>query len=309
MQIAVLGAGALGSLFGGYLSADHDVVLVGHDGAHLEAIDNDGLTVVLPDGERRRTEPAATTEHAAVDGADLLLIAVKSYDTAAAIDDVAPYLDGVDVLTVQNGLGNVETIADVAARDSILAGTTTNGAYRDEPGVVVHAGRGETTIGRYWGENDTFVRTVAEEFSAAGFPTEITEDPEGTMWKKVLVNAGINAATALARVPNGRMVTDPSGERLLERAVEEAARVAAAEGLSFESDPVAKTRSVAEATASNRSSMRQDLEAESRTEIDALNGAIVDLADEHGLEVPVNRTLTDCIRLAEGEFLPEAGLR
>lgn len=299
MRFAVLGAGALGSVLAGTLAAEHSVTLVGHESPHLGAIRDSGLTVERPNGSTESHRLDATQDHGAVSDADVLIVAVKAYDTVAAMDDVEPYLGDVDVLTLQNGLGNAETIQTVVPPERVIAGTTTNGAYVGEPGVAHHTGWGETTIGRLWAENDERVGTLAAAFRSVGFETSVTADVGRAIWQKVLVNVGINPITALAGVQNGALVEVGPGRRLLEAAVREAEMVANQEGHEFERDPVAVTMDVARETADNWSSMRQDVERGSQTEIGALNGAIVELAEGHDLAVPVNNTLVDLVRLME----------
>ncbi|MFB6270849.1 MAG: ketopantoate reductase family protein, partial [Halobacterium sp.] len=233
--------------------------------------------------------------------ADVLVLLVKSYDTGEAMADVAGHLEGADVLTLQNGLGNAETIAEYVPAERVVEGTTSHGAVVEGPGHVRHAGTGDTTIGRYFAENDARVDAIADALTAAGIETTVTDDPERAVWTKVLVNAGINAATALARVPNGALVETNAGERLLGRAVEEGEAVARAAGVDVPADVVERTRSVAERTATNRSSMRQDLERGRRTEVEALNGELARRAAAHGVDAPVNQTLADLLRLASRE--------
>ncbi|MDH5020942.1 ketopantoate reductase family protein [Halobacterium rubrum] len=304
MRVVVQGPGSLGSLVGGLLAAaGEDVVLLGRpDSDHLDRVAAEGLVVEHSDGSQTTTHPATATDPAVVADADLVVVCVKSYDTESAAEGLSGHVDGTDppaVLSLQNGLGNVETLAESIPTGVVLAGTTTNGAVREAPGVVRHAGEGETTVGRYAGESDAFVREVADTLSAAGLGASVTDDPQRAVWTKVLVNAGINAATALARVPNGALVEQETGERLLERAVEEGASVARAEDVDVPDDVVERARGVAEQTASNHSSMRQDLERGSRTEVEALHGALADRAHEHGVDAPVNQTLADLVRLAE----------
>jgi len=302
MRVVVQGAGSLGSLVAGLLAAaGGDVTLLGRPGEHLDRVDADGLVVEHPDGTETTTRPETATDPAVVSGAGLVVICVKSYDTAAAARDLAAHLGGeTDVLTLQNGLGNAETLADHGVpAAAVLAGTTSHGATLEAPGVVRHAGEGETTVGRYFAENDAVVDQVVESFSAAGLAATATDDPERAVWTKALVNAGINAATALARVPNGALVETESGDRLLERAVEEGATVAEAAGVDVPDDIVERTRDVARRTASNHSSMRQDLERGSRTEVEALHGALAERARAHGVDAPVLQTLADLVRLAE----------
>lgn len=300
MHVAVLGAGALGSLVAARLAGSTaSVTVVGRPGHHFDAMRAEGLVLQTPAGDRETVAVEATTDYAAVGAADVLVLTVKSYDTSEAMADVADHLGDADVLTLQNGLGNAETIADFVAPERVVAGTTTHGAVLPAPGVVRHAGRGETRVGRYFAANDERVADIAGLLSEAGIETDVVSDVADAVWEKVLVNVGINAATALARVPNGRLVESAAGEGLLARAVEEGAAVAAAEGRTVPDDVVERTRAVARATATNRSSMRQDVERGSRTEIESLNGAIVRRADDHGLWAPVNRTLADLVRLTE----------
>jgi 2-dehydropantoate 2-reductase len=301
MRVVLLGAGSLGSLFGGLLAAaDADVTLLGRDGDHLDGVAADGLRLTHPDGSTETVDVETATDPGVAAGADLLVVCVKSYGTEDAMRDVSPHLDDADVLTLQNGLGNAETIADHVPRQRVIAGTTTHGANLTGPGHVRHAGTGDTTVGRYFAANDDRVERVAGLLTEAGVETTVTDDPETAVWTKVLVNAGINAATALARVDNGALVEAEPGERLLRRAVEEGVAVAQAAGVDVPADVVERTRDVAARTASNRSSMRQDVERGTRTEIEALNGELARLAAEHGVDAPVNETLADLVRLAEG---------
>ncbi|WP_232701468.1 ketopantoate reductase family protein [Halobacterium wangiae] len=299
MRVVLLGAGSIGSLFGGLLAtAGADVTLLGRDGDHLDRVAADGLRLSHPDGRTETVRVDTATDPAVASGADLLVVCVKSYDTDEAMRTVAAHLDGADVLTLQNGLGNVETIAEYVPREHVVAGTTAQGATLEAPGKVRHAGGGETTVGRYFAPNDDHVDAIAALLTDAGVETTVAGDPERAVWSKVLVNAGINAATALARVPNGALVERASGERLLRRAVEEGVAVARAEGVDVPDDAVETARQVARRTATNRSSMRQDVERGTQTEIESLNGELVRRADVHGLDAPVNETLADLVRLA-----------
>ena len=300
MRIGVLGAGSLGSLFAGRLAAaGTEVVVLGRANDHLQRIRADGIVVTTPDGGEFVGEVDATTEPSDLAGIDVLLVCVKSYDTDHALTVVADALPPTaDVVTLQNGLGNAETIGEHVPDTHVVAGTTTHGAFIEEPGRVRHAGGGDTRIGRFFGSNDDAVDDIAAAFTDAGIATTVIADVRSAIWEKVLVNAGINAATALARVPNGEMADGP-GAAILRDAVEEGARVAKAEDVSIDPAIVDHALDVARQTATNRSSMLQDLEAGTRTEIDSINGELARRADEHDVPAPVNRTLTNLVRLAE----------
>lgn len=299
-RIAVLGGGAMGSLFGGLLAASGvDVALVDTGTEHVRTVDEEGLRLRSPEGERT-VAVSATTDPAAVGAVDLVVVFVKSPQTRSALAGATALLaDDPDVLTLQNGLGNPETIAEFVPEKRVVAGVTAHGATLEGPGRVFHAGEGATTVGRYFTDNDDRVRALARTLTEAGIETTVSGAIRDDIWEKVLVNVGINAPTAVARVENGLLATTDSGRRLVEAAVTEAARVARSEGRAVPGDPVSHVLDVAAATAENRSSMLQDVEAGRETEVEHLHGEIVRRARDHGLPAPVNRTLADLVRLGE----------
>lgn len=326
MRIAIVGSGAMGSLYGGLLAeAGHDVTLVDVWEEHVRALQERGLRLSDDDGERT-IDVSATTDQGSVAPPDLAIVFVKSTHTATALKEAAPLLtDGVTVLSLQNGLGNPETIAEYVPERNVVAGVTTQGSTLEGPGHVFHAGSGPTTIGRYIndrtnddgtspvapGTDDPTVATdaiasdvpdleaLAATFSDAGLPTTVSDSIRDDIWEKVLVNVGINAPTALGRVENGTLATTAPGQRLVEAAVSEAAAVARQEGCDVQTDIVDYALEAAEQTGGNASSMLQDVRAERKTEIDTIHGAVVDRAAGHGVDVPVNRTLADLVRLTE----------
>lgn len=307
MDVAVIGSGAMGSLFGGRLAqAGMEVSFIDVWEEHVEALNDAGLVIETAEETERVPDVCATTSPASVGPVDLLLVFVKSIHTREALADAAPLLDGADVLTLQNGLGNPETLAEFVDESQVIAGVTAHGSTMVGPGHIRHAGSGPTTIGRYFVENDERVTAIADRFTNAGIDTAVSSDITDAIWEKVLVNVGINAATALARVRNERLTTADPGRRLVDRAVSEAAAVAVAEGIDIRDDIVDHVLEIAERTGANRSSMRQDIEAGRTTEIETLNGEVVNRAEAHGIDTPVNRTLADLVRLAETGYAEAA---
>jgi len=312
MRVVAFGAGSLGSLVGGLLAREHDVWLVGRD-PHVGAVRERGLRI---DGEvTAHVHPRAVTELPA-ERFELAVVTVKAFDTAAA----AQALAGADVeaaLSLQNGLGNEETLA--AALDCpVLAGTCTYGARLEAPGRVACTGVGEVTLGpRESGESarrsdgagesapdsggdmeSALADRVGDAFDRAGIETTVASDMPRRLWEKLAVNAGINAVTALADVDNGALVDGPARETA-RAAARETATVARESGVDLPDEAAANAvTEVADATAANASSMRQDVHRESRTEIDAINGAVVERASG---PVPVNETLTALVRAWERE--------
>ncbi|HET7324152.1 MAG TPA: ketopantoate reductase family protein [Halococcus sp.] len=294
MNIVVFGAGSLGSLVGGLLAREHHVTLVGRD-PHIEAVDDSGLHVsgvfdftVYPN--------AHTT---APDRADLALVTVKSFDTETA----ARALAGCDLrftCSLQNGLGNEEILA--SHLDTVLAGTCTYGARLDGPGRVRCTGIGEITLGAPDGGHSEPAERVGRAFRAAGIETTVTDEMPRQQWNKLAINAGINPTTALARVENGALRDDPL-KTVATEAARETARVARKQGIDLsEKEAIAALESVIDVTAENTSSMLQDVQNGNRTEIDAINGAVVERAAK---PVPVNRMLTVLVRAWERENISE----
>ena len=295
MEIVVFGAGSLGSLVGGLLARDHDVTLVAR-ADHARAVSRSGLRLEGVVDDPNRVSPAATTDGTDLE-ADLAVVTVKSFDTAAAAAVLATgSFDAV--LSLQNGMGNEATLA-ARLEIPVLAGTATYGAILREPGVVECTGRGEVVCGARDGGPSSLAERVGAAFAAAGLETTVADDMPRRLWEKLAVNAGINPVTALTDTDNGAVLAEPATD-LARAATRETARVARACDVSLSNrEALAALEAVAEATAANTSSMRQDVLADRRTEIDAINGYVVDRAAERGLEVPTNRTLTALIRTRE----------
>lgn len=293
MDICVFGAGSLGTLIGGILARKHSVTLVGRE-PHVSAIERDGLR--LTGAIEETTYPAADTTPPVE--ADLAVVTVKSFDTAEAAESLAEC--SLDVaLSLQNGMGNEGILAE-SLDCPVLAGTCTYGARRGDPGTVECTGIGDIVIGAHDGGESAFADRVTAAFAEAGLIAESSTEMPRRLWTKLAVNAGINATTALARVPNGSLLDGPANS-VAEEAARETARVARQRGIDLtDRQAVQRTREVASATAANTSSMQQDVLGESRTEIDAINGYVVEAAGDQ-TPVPVNETLTALLRAWERE--------
>jgi 2-dehydropantoate 2-reductase len=288
MDVVVFGAGSLGSLVGGLLARAHDVTLVGRD-PHVGRVREAGLRVT--GAVEATVHPDAHTEPPA--GADLAVVTVKAFDTAEAADALAGCELGC-CLSLQNGMGNEATLA--AALDvPVLAGTCTYGARLTEPGVVACTGIGEVVLGARDGGPSESAERAGTAFDEAGIETAVAADMPLRLWEKLAVNAGINATTALARVENGALRDGPAGE-VARDAARETARVARDDGIALgDEEAVAAVERVADATAANRSSMLQDVEAGRRTEVDAISGFVAG----YGPSTPVNATAARLLRAWE----------
>lgn len=302
MKIAVLGAGAMGSLYGGMLAeAGNEVVLIDIWKEHIDAVNRNGLKIEGSGGTRVIRNITGVAEPAAAGTADLVLIFVKATATREAAR-AACVLTGPSamVLTLQNGLGNVESLCSALGSSRVTAGTTGHGSTMIAPGHIRHGGEGDTVIGEPDGSRGERIEALAALFQRAGIATKITENVMGLIWTKLLVNVGINALTAVTGLKNGRLLDFPEAEELLAAAVAEAAAVAKAKGIRLETeDPIGHARRIARQTAENRSSMLQDVAAGRQTEISVINGAVVAEGKRLGVPVPVNTVLTSLVLILE----------
>jgi len=291
MEVLVFGAGSLGSLVGGLLSRTHEVTLVGRD-PHVATVRADGLRITGV--ETLEAAPSATTDATGA-SADLAVVTVKAYDTAAAAQVLATG-DYDAVCSLQNGMGNEDVLAE-AVDAPVVAGTATCGAELVEPGHVEWTGRGTITLGVWRPADDmALAERIATAFRAAGLDAAATTDVRRRLWEKLAVNAAINPVTALARVENGALRSGGLAD-LARTAAAETAAVARADGVDLPTDRArAAVDAVVRETARNRSSMHRDVARERRTEIDAINGYVVDRAAARDTPVPVNRTLATLIR-------------
>jgi len=303
MKIVMMGAGAMGSLFGGLLSlAGEEVWLVGNRKDQIDAIRSAGLTFEEK-GQLLIIPMNATLDVTSVGKADLVIFFVKTYDTEVAVSD-SLVLEKEDTifLTLQNGLGNEEVICQKIDRKKVMLGVTGHGATLLGPGRIRHAGWGKTFIGELDHRITDRAGRIAQTFSEAGIETEVSSNIHDHVWGKLLVNVGINALTALTGFKNGQLLDYPESARLMEKLVSEAAEVARGKGIHLEEDPIEKVRKAAEATKENRSSMGQDFDRRQKTEIDAINGAVVREAHPLGIPVPFNQAVTDLVKAIEKSF-------
>lgn len=295
MNITIIGAGAMGGLFAARLAAaGEQVAVVDVWAEHIACINEKGLTLHEMDHSKLVAWPQALRQPEDAPPPDLVIIFVKSTMTRKAAESARRVLGPeTRVLTLQNGMGNAETIADVVGSTRVIAGTTAQGATLLGPGRIRHGGEGKTHIGCLDGGVDDFCREVAVIFSRAGLPTMADADASSMIWGKLIINVGINALTALLKLRNGQLAESEATRELVAMAVEEAVTVAAAAGivLPYES-PVRKVLEVATATGANHSSMLQDILHERKTEIETINGAIVREGERLGLATPVNKMLT-----------------
>ena len=292
----------MGSLFGGMLALSGcDVLLYDIFREHVQKVAAEGLAIEdAATGAVTVARPRASTDPGAAEGADVLVIFVKSTATEeAATQFAARARKDAIVLTLQNGLGNEEILKGHFGSGRTAAGVTSQGATFLGPGRIRHAGKGPTHICMSDGRNEKLA-PLCRALEGAGFETHVSADVASLVWSKLVINVGINALTALTNQPNGKLLESDDTRAIMADLVGEAVAVAVARGIPLtHGDPLAVVFDVAGKTGANRSSMLQDFDRKRPSEIEVMNGAIVREAQEAGIAVPVNATITRLVRALE----------
>jgi 2-dehydropantoate 2-reductase len=303
--VAVVGAGAVGSYFGGMLArAGADVTLIGRP-SHVDVWARDGL--FLESMTFQGTVPVrASTDVALARDADLVLVSVKCPDTESVARDLARHVrrDAL-IVSLQNGVDNVGRMRAAAALDSIAA-VVYVASSMPAPGRVKHAGRGDLLIGDLPGREgpsrDAVLARVAAWFEAAGVPCRVSPDIEADLWTKLIANAALNAISAVARVTYGEVAAHPDSREMVRQLVNECVAVARAGNIALPArDYVEMVLDFAEKIGAIYSSTAQDIERGKRTEIDALNGVVVRRGVELGVPTPVNQAVLALVKLKESQ--------
>ena len=307
MRIAIIGPGAMGSLFGAYLlRAGHELLLIDHNNTRARTIGQEGLRLHEGDTLHRFTVDATANPLPPSPDSpyDLILVMVKAQQTAKAAETAAKIAtDETLILTLQNGLGGAEILCKVLGEERVLVGVTSQGATLLGHGEVRHGGNGETIIGPA-APASKHAAELARIFTEAGLEARWEEGISLHLWKKLCANCGINAITALANIKNGKIYSHPEAAAVCADAVRETVRVATASAtrLGDEEKIVSWVLSVAKATSANRSSMGQDVDRRRVTEVDFINGAVMREGALHGVPTPVNATLFRLIKTLETNF-------
>ena len=299
-RIVIVGAGAMGCLFAARLAEQGgEVVLVDVDRERLSAIGRDGITLTDDQGTRTIAVGAALAGEVGAP-IDLLLLFTKGTHSAAAIRSVAHLAAARPIaLTLQNGIGNAELLAEGFDASRVLFGTAHVPADLTGPAAVATHGFGSIELGGFTTAADALAPAVAELLQKAGFSTKVARDANAAVWEKVAFNAALNAMAMICEVPNAGMDNQP-GRRIAARVVEETAQVAAASGVAIDPERIVATIDAAlREHAHHKASMLQDREHGRPTEIETINGAIAREGARLGVPTPVCDTLTDLVRVIE----------
>jgi 2-dehydropantoate 2-reductase len=298
MKIAVVGAGAMGSIFGAALARGGDeVTFVDVAEPLVDTINAQGVTIVRGD-ERTTTKVTATTDPASVGTVDAIVFFVKCYHTASAARLAQP-LAGPEtiVASLQNGWGNGDVLASAFPPEQVVVGVTYNSGLVVEPGVVMHPADQPTLVGPFADGDTTRADRLAGALERAGLATTVETPVRPEIWKKLVLNAATLPTAALTSMNAGALAAHDGMRGLVAETAREAASVAQALGYPIEADERVETiLALLQRAGPSKASMLQDFEAGRRTEIDVINGAVVKAAEEHGVPVPLNRSFVALVK-------------
>ncbi|WP_176330302.1 ketopantoate reductase family protein [Oceanobacillus rekensis] len=308
MKLLILGSGAMGSLFAGKLKQNGlDVTIFNRENDHVRAIQKSGIRLIDKEGNSSTISiPVITNPNELSSDYDLVILLIKAFATETVLKNVLPSLHrNIPILTLQNGIGNMEKIKSLAPTSEVFVGGTWAGAGVVEPGVIYHRAWGSTVIGSAQTETDSELLTkIASAFSASGLKTEVSEHVQSIMWSKLLVNLAYNGLTAVTRLTNGDAIRTQEGKYVIKKLVQEAVQIAEVKEIALLYDnPVDECiRLGEEEIGMNTSSMLTDVLHKRETEIDAINGAIVEEGKRYAIPTPYNDMILNLVKVIENSY-------
>lgn len=304
MKIVVIGSGAMGCFYGGFLSTKHEVVLLDVYEPQVQTINENGIIVEGLDGKETHYPNVKAMKSGTCDvKADLVIIFVTSTFTENALEEnCALFTEDTLVMTLQNGAGNDRKIGKYVKNENIIVGTSKHNVINLGQGKVRHGGAGATTIGSNFNADDK-VKIVEGALKESGLEVEVSDDIQRIIWSKLFVNLSINTFTALIETPIGYMLQNKYAWDFAKRLIYEAVEVAEADGTYFDRrEALESVRKVCKDAGNGYSSMYQDRQRRVEMEIDAINGAIVEQAKLYGVPTPYNALIVDLIHAVEGAY-------
>ena len=306
MKIAVIGgAGAMGSAIGGQLAqGGADVTLLDVSREAVEAINTKGLQIDDKSGESRMISVPATTDPAEIGPVDVALVFTKCYHTESAVRGAAPLIgDNTVVLSLQNGWGNAPRIANIVGEERVLVGVTYHSATVLGPGHIMHAGKGMTYIGELNGQMSDRLNRITETFNAAGIDTTPTDKVLETIWSKLALNVCTLPTASLLRFFAGQLIEHDGTLELMRALLREVVMVANTQNIALDFDESwASITGLLGRASGAKASMLQDVENRRRTEIEVINGAIVEAGQRLNIPTPYNDAMVWLIKALEETF-------
>ena len=302
MKITVLGAGAMGALFGGYLAGQNEVYLVDVDANRVNHINAEGVRIREQDGTEKVYHPAAVTESTGLPAMDLVIVFVKAMYTESALEGNRELIGPETYLmTLQNGAGHEAKLLKFADRAHVVIGTTQHNSSLLGDGYVNHGGGGKTAIGLLDGGSER-LQGIAEAFTASGFTCTTSDEVKAQIWKKLFLNTAASTLTGILQVPLGYILENRYACGLMEAMAREAVTVANAEGFAtFDAEGViGEIKEVLSRSRAGYTSIYADVKNGARTEVDTISGSVVEAAHAAGVSVPFHEMAVKLIHALEG---------
>lgn len=301
MRIAVIGAGAMGSIYGGHLSQQNEVILVDTNQQVVDQINKNGL-LVDENGTTACYQPRALCDTSKEEPVDLVILFVKALFSRAALESNSALI-GPDtrLMTLQNGAGHEDLLKEFVSEDRVIIGTTEdNGAVLDL-GHVRRGGTGVTNVGMLTEDRDGFLNRLKENFDSCGFEVRIHENIQYLIWDKLFTNVSLSALTGILQVDMGYIAADEYAWKLCCQLIHETILTASAAGLVFDEEAVKeKVRKTSFNNPQGCTSIRADLRDGRRTEVDTISGSVVRAAAKYGVDVPGHTFVVNLVHAMEG---------
>ena len=302
MKITILGAGAMGALWGGYLSQKNDVTVVDVSSKIVDTINNRGVLIKEKDGSVKTCKPKATTDTSSMEEQDLLIVFVKSMFTISALENNKNLIGPMTYLmTLQNGAGHESKLLKFTNKEHVIIGSTQHNSSIIEPGFVNHGGTGMTSIGLLDGGSER-LDEIARNITSCGFQCRTEENVQKQIWQKMFTNTAASSLTAIFQVPLGFIHDDKNANWIMRKLCSEAVEVANGLDLGFnEEEVIDDVEKVCINAPNGYTSIYADIRDGRKSEVDTISGSVVEAAHDLGISVPYHEMLVKCIHALEGK--------
>ncbi len=300
MRIAVLGGGAMGALYGGYLSRKNDVTIVDVNPALIDKVQKDGLVIAEPDGSSAVYHPAITGDTAGMQPVDLMIVFVKAMFSQGALEKNRGLI-GPDtyLMTLQNGSGHEDVLKLFVDDAHVIIGTTQHNSAVTGTGEIRHGGSGMTHLGNLTGNVES-LEPIAQVFTESGLDADCVENVQKLIWQKMFTNVSASVLTGVLQVPLGYIAQNEQAWAICETLIREAVAVAAGEGLEFDAEQkIAEVRAVCEKSPNGLTSIYADLKNGRRSEVDTISGSVVRASERNGVPAPTHRAMVQLVHALE----------
>ncbi len=300
MKIAIIGPGSMGLLYGAYLSKSNEVFLFGKNSDNMNKVAQFGITVNEKDGSTANYKVFATANPNEIGVVDLAIVFVKAYNSMEALNNCKEIIGNNTILmTLQNGLGNEAALLKFACKDNIIVGNTNQGSSRNSCNEIYHSGLGDTFLGVVSGEASRF-ENIRANFEKCGFPCEISNDVKKVIWNKLMINASSSVLSGILQTPQGYVVNNQNAFEIAKKLIDEMCQVATADGYMFDkTEQLERLKNHLLNAPDGLTSIYSDIKNGRKTEVDMINGAVVSIAKQLGINVPTHENVVNIVKAME----------